>query len=146
MTIPDNLHMRGIPHNLIESLWHYAEPYIKRSLDHSSGEMSVLDFKKLCLDRAVQLWLISRDNRVIGSVTTEIVVYPQCKHVRVITLSGSDFPSWVELADTTLSAWGQAQGCTAIESYVRKGLVPKMAPFGYKHKHSIVVKELPNGE
>lgn len=134
--------MRGIPAHMVEPMWHYAEPYIKRALDHANGELTVADFRALCVDRAIQLWLISRGNRVIGAVTTEIINYPHRKHCRVITLSGSDFQAWVELADSTLSAWAREQGCQALESYVRKGLVPKMMPYGYRHKHSILVKDL----
>lgn len=134
--------VRGIPANLIEKFWHYAEPYIKRALDHGSGEFTIEDFKMLCMERDVQLWLVNRGNRVIGAVTTEIVIYPRRKHCRVITLAGSDFASWVGLVDDTLSEWAKANGCIAIESYVRKGLVSKMDSFGYKHKHSVLIKDL----
>jgi hypothetical protein len=134
--------MRGVPAEVVANLWHYAEPYIKRALDHANGEFTLEDFRQMCINRVVQLWLISKENRVVGAITTEIVVYPQCKHCRVITLAGSNFVEWVELADATLSEWAKEQGCNALESYVRKGLVPKMEPFGYKHKHSVLVKEI----
>jgi hypothetical protein len=135
--------VRGIPANLVDAMWHYAEPYVKRALDHANGEFTAENFRGMCRDRSMQLWLVSRGTRVIGCITTEIVVYPQCKHVRVITVAGTDFANWIEPADTLLMEWAKAQGCNAIESYVRKGLVPKMAPHGYKHKHCVLVKELP---
>jgi hypothetical protein len=134
--------MQGIPAELIERFWPFAEPYIKRALDHAHGEFTAADFRRSCLERNSQLWLISKEKRIFGAVTTEIVVYPHRKHCRVITLAGSNFAEWVALADTTLEAWSIAQGCDAIESYVRRGLVPKMAPLGYKHGHSVLVKEL----
>ena len=137
-----DLHMRGIPAHGIEPLWHYAEPYIKRALDHTNGELTVADFKQLCLDQSVQLWLVNRGNRVVAAITTEIINYPHRKHCRVITLAGSDFSSWVGLVDSTLAAWATELGCHAIESYVRKGLVAKLDAFGYKHKHSVLVKPL----
>lgn len=137
-----DIHVRGIPAHLIDSLWHYAEHYIKRAFDHTSGEVSVEDMHQLCLERAVQLWLVSRENRVIGALTTEIVNYPHRKHCRVITVAGSNFAEWIELADNVLCAWATEQGCDALETYVRKGLVPKLADVGYRHKHSIMTKEL----
>lgn len=136
--------MRGIPASLIDQLWHYAEPYLKRALDHTSGEVAVADIKQACLNRDVQLWLISRGTRVVAAITTEIVNYPHRKHCRVITLAGSDLASWLELADNTLCTWATEQGCDALESFVRKGLVPKLAPLAYKHKHSVLIKELNN--
>lgn len=134
--------MQGIPHDFVEHFWAFAEPYIKRALDHTSGEFTAADFKKSCLARNMQLWLISQDKRIYGAVTTELVIYPQRKHCRIITLAGSNFIEWVGLANATLDAWAKANGCTAMEAYTRKGFVPKLTPLGYKHKHSVLVKEL----
>lgn len=134
--------MRGIPAHLVAPMWHYAEPYVKRALDHTSGELSHDDIKRLCVERDVQLWLVSHGNRAVGAVTTEIVVYPHRKHCRVITLAGSQFAEWINLVDKTLADWALEQGCDALEAHVRRGFVPKLADIGYKHKHSVVVKEL----
>lgn len=134
--------IRGIPHHLVASMWHYAEPYVKRALDHTSGELRHGDFLKACCAQDIQLWLISHGDRVVAAVTTEIVVYPHRKHCRVITLAGSGFAEWIELVVNTLDDFAASMGCDAMEAHVRKGLVPKLAPFGYKHKHSVVVKEL----
>lgn len=135
--------IRGIPANTLGTFWRFAEPYIKRALDHTSGELKLEDLRNLCEDRAIQLWLISRGTRVIGAATTEIVVYPHRKHARVITLAGSDFDNWIEMADNHISEWAISQGCQAIESFVRKGLVQKMLHLAYRHKYSVIVKELP---
>jgi hypothetical protein len=85
---------------------------------------------------------VSQEKRVVGAITTEIIVYPHRKHCRIITLAGSNFPEWVGLADSTLDAWAKANGCDAMECYTRKGFVPKLTPLGYKHKHSVLVKEI----
>lgn len=137
--------MRGIPSHMVASMWHFAEPYVKRALDHTNGEFLPSDFRQMCEDRLVQLWLISKGNRVVGAITTEIVIYPHRKHCRVITLGGSNFAGWVDVADATLCEWAKNQGCAALETYVRKGLVPKLTPLAYKHKHSVLVKELNHG-
>lgn len=134
--------VRGIPAAIVPKMWEFALPYIKRALDHTSGEVAPDDLLKLCVERAMQLWLVNHENRVVGAVTTEIVTYPHRKHCRVVTLAGSDFANWLPIIDATLCEWATAQGCDALESYVRKGLVPKLAAHGYRHKHSILVKEL----
>lgn len=138
--------IRGIPMLLVEKLWHLAEPYIKRALDHSAGEISPDDLKRLCMERDVQLWLVREADRVVGAATTEICIYPHRKHCRVITIAGSHFMEWVEQMDAVLSAWSASQGCDALEAHVRRGFVQKLAPLGYKHLHSVVVKELPQQE
>jgi hypothetical protein len=134
--------MRGIPAHMVEHFWIFAEPYVKRALDHASGEFTPTDFRQSCIERNLQLWLISHNERIVGAITTEIVVYPHRKHCRVITLAGSEFMNWMQVADETLAAWATAQGCDALEAYVRKGFVPKLEPLGYKHRHSVVLKEL----
>lgn len=134
--------MQGIPANLVPHFWTFAEPFIKRALDHTSGEFEPDDMKQLCIDRNIQLWLISKEARIFGAVTTELVVYPHRKHCRVITLAGSDFANWVGIVDSGLTEWAKSHDCDAIESFVRRGLVPHMQPHGYKQKHAVLIKEI----
>jgi len=134
--------VRGIPALLVERMWHLAEPYVKRALDHSAGEIAATDLKRSCMERDAQLWLVKSGERVVGAAITEIVFYPQRKHCIVITIAGSHFPEWMGLIDETLDKWAAAQGCTVMEAHVRRGLVPRLAPLGYKHMHSIVYKEI----
>ena len=135
--------IQGVPAQLIPRLWSFAEPYIKRALDHASGEIVVDDLKLWCMERDVQLWLVAEGERIIGAATTEIVIYPRKKHCRVITIAGSRFVEWVDDMDTTLCKWAAAQGCDAMEAHVRKGFVKKLEPLHYKHLHSVVIKKLP---
>ena len=141
-TIKAEYRIRGIPAESIPLFWKYAEPYIKRALDHTCGEITPDDLKHSCEDRKCQLWLVSHNNRVIAAVTTEIVNYPQRRHCRVITLAGSSAQEWTALMDETLMEWAKSLACDAIEAYVRKGYVQKLAQYGYKHRYSTVVKEL----
>lgn len=139
---PQPFLMQGIPSHAVPHFWQFALPYVKRALDHASGELTPEDIKQGCLSRGIQLWLISREKRIFGAITTEIVVYPQRKHCRVITLAGSDFDSWVHVADATLCAWAKEQGCDALEAYVRKGFVNRLSALRFRHKYSVVVKGL----
>lgn len=134
--------MQGIPANLVPRFWDFAEPFIKRALDHTSGEFSHDDLKQLCLDHSIQLWLIYKEGRIFGAGTTEIVVYPQRKHCRIITLAGSDFDGWIDMAEANLLTWAKEQGCTAIEAYVRRGFMKRLQSIGYKQKHVILTKEI----
>lgn len=134
--------IQGIPHSHIDHFWPFAESYIKRALDYANGEFSHDDFRNMCKDRTIQLWLVSREKRIFGAITTEIVIYPHQKHCRMLTLAGSEFNNWMETADKIICAWAKEQGCSAIEACVRKGLVPKLSTLSFKHKRSFVSKEL----
>lgn len=135
-------HVRGIPANMVEHFWPFAEPYIKRALDHTSGEFLPSDLKIYCKERVAQLWLISENSRVIAACTTEIVNYPQRRHCRVITLGGTKAPEWTGLLDIILEEWSRQQGCVAIEAFVRKGYVSVLSQYGYKQKYAAVFKDI----
>lgn len=139
----DSFRVRGIPSELVEKFWPFAEPYIKRALDRTSGEFTPAHIKMLCKDRVVQLWLVNEGERIVGAVTTEIVVYPNRKHCRVLTIAGPKASEWTAEIDAVLSVWAKAQGCSAVEAFIRKGYVPAWAKHGYSHKYSAVFKELP---
>lgn len=134
--------IQPIPAAMVAQMWHYAEPYVKRGLDHTSGELRADDLCSLCEQQDMQLWMVVNGSRAVGAITTEIVVYPHRKHLRVVTLAGSQFVEWIELADNTLVAYAEHMQCDAIEALVRKGFVPKLAPLDYRHKYSVVVKEI----
>lgn len=139
---PNPYQIQGIPFNLVEHFWNFAVPYIKRALDHTTGEFSPEDFKQSCLNRNMQLWLISRGTRIVGAGTTEIIIYPRRKHCRIITLAGANFPEWAEFTNEIIAAWAKSQGCVAVEAFTRKGFVPKLTALGYKHKNSVLIKEI----
>lgn len=134
--------IKGIPYQAVPGLWRWAEPFVKRALDHTFGEMTSDDIRILCEDRNMQLWLISKDNHAVGAGTTQIVIYPQMKVCRLVTLAGSEFKEWMGIAHMNIEVWAEEQGCHGLEAYVRKGFVPKLEEIGYKHRYSVVHKSL----
>lgn len=137
-----DFNMKGIPPQAIDGLWRFAEPFIKRALDHTYGEISHEDIKALCKNSDMQLWMISEGKRIVGAGTTHIVLYPQMKVCRIVTLAGSDFDEWKDMAHMNLEMWAESMGCEGMECYVRKGFVPKLVEIGYKHKYSVCHKSL----
>lgn len=134
--------IRGLPQEAIETLWRFAEPYVKRSLDHTFGEIAAEDIKELCLRGEAQLWMIQKENRIVGAGTTTLVNYPQMRVCRIITLAGSEFDAWKDMAHMQIELWAESQGCEGVEAYVRKGFVPKLLEIGYKHRYAVVHKSL----
>lgn len=135
--------IRGIPSNLVDRFWPLAAPYVKRALDHTRNEFLPEDIKAYCKDKVIQLWLVSEGERVVAAATTEIIVYPQAKHCRVVTLGGSKAVEWTELLlSVVLNDWAKEQGCTAMEAFVRRGYVKILADYGYKHMYSAVFRDV----
>lgn len=134
--------IRAIPANLVEHFWKLTEPYVKRALDHTSGEIAPADVKALCQGQLAQLWLVSEGEKVIGSFVAEISLYPRRKHARILTLGGSRVKEWALHMDIIVCEWASSQGCQAVEAYVRRGFVPLLVNYNMKHKFSVMVKEL----
>lgn len=135
--------IKGIPHEAVEGLWRFAEPFIKRALDHTFGELSADDVRQMCINRDMQLWMVTKGNRVVGAGTTTVVLYPQMKAVRIVTLAGKEFDEWKDMAHAAIEIWADQQmQCDAIECFVRKGFVPKLLDIGYKHRYSVLHKSL----
>ena len=137
--------IRGIPPQAVSDLWRFAEPYIKRALDHTYGEIAPEDIRQMCIDTNMQLWMISKDKRLVGAGTTQIVCYPQMKVFRIVTLAGAEFDQWMDVAHMNLELFAESVGCAAMECYCRKGFVPKLCEIGYRHRYSVVHKSLKGG-
>lgn len=139
---PDQYRVRAIPAAMVDRFWQFAEPYIKRALDHTRGEFEPGDIKAYCKDRLIQLWLVTEGERVVAAATTEIITYPRAKQCRIVTLGGSRAVEWTPLLLSTLESWAREQGCNAMEAFVRKGYVKILADYSYKHMYSAVFREL----
>lgn len=135
--------IKGLPAEAVPGLWRFAEPFIKRALDHTFGEVSIDDLKAMCMNRDAQLWMIAKGNRVVGAGTTSIVHYPQMKVARILTLAGTEFREWKDMAHAFIEIWAAEQmGCDAVEAYVRKGFVPQLLEIGYRTRYAVCHKSL----
>lgn len=135
--------IKGIPHEAVGGLWRFAEPFIKRALDHTFGELSAENVRQMCISRDMQLWMITKGQRVVGAGTTMIVPYPQMTVCRIVLLAGSEFDQWKDMAHAFIEIWAaEMMGIDDMECYVRKGFVPKLVEMGYKHRYSVLHKKL----
>lgn len=134
--------LRGIPPQAVDKFWHFAEPYVKRALDHTFGELSHENLKAMCENRDAQLWMMAKEGNLVGAGITQIVTYPSMKTCRIITMAGSDFKNWMGLAHITIELWAKNLGCSAIEAYCRKGFIPQMQEIGFKHRYSVAHKPI----
>ncbi|HEX7766350.1 MAG TPA: hypothetical protein VF443_06515 [Nitrospira sp.] len=141
MTDTPKYKIRGIPAPLVDHFWKQCEPFVKRALEHNTGEVVATDIRDFCKERLAQLWVVIEGEKIVGVCTTEIVNYPQKRHCRIFTLAGTG-REWFPELDIILCAWARENGCQAIEAIVRKGFVPILVNYGGKHKYSTVVKEL----
>lgn len=134
--------IKGIPAEGVETVWRFAEPFIKRALDHALGELSAQDIAQFCENRDMQLWMIVKGTRVVGAGATQVVWYPKKKVCRIVALAGTEFDQWMDYAHAYIEAWAISQKLDEMEAFVRKGFVPKLKSIGYRHGYCVMAKSL----
>lgn len=67
------------------------------------------------------LWVAISDNEIVGAATVQITLYPEKKMVAIHFLGGNDFGEWYAEMLESLTKYGQANGCHAIECNARHG-------------------------
>lgn len=137
------IYISGITSDKIEDVWPICKEYIDLGNSKSRDEMDVEDIYDRLLHTQMQLWLVFDENsEVISCLTTEVILYPQKKTCRIVTLGGKDLDLWVDKFLDTLEEWAIQAGCEAIETSCRKGFIKKLEKFGYEHTYTVLGKEL----
>ena len=74
------------------------------------------------LDGTMQLW-IATERKPPVIVVTAVTDYPEAKVLSVVLLAGRDIRAWLHHVEAALEAFARDQGCTALEAWVRPGLI-----------------------
>jgi hypothetical protein len=120
-------------------------PLIDAALEHASGELTTDDILNCATRGKFQVWLVTQARQLVGAATTQVVQYPRCAAVRVVTLGGRDMDSWAARLDDEIQAFGREQGATRIEACGRKGLERKLRELAYIPRYTMLVKEIEHG-
>lgn len=133
--------VRGILAEHLDTFWPMAEPYIKRALDHANGEVDHHMLKTYIANRDMQLWMVANKTRVVGAVTTEIVIYPRKKIIRVVTLAGNHFQEWFPAIEAMIEAYAIAHGCEGCEVLVRPGFTKKLGSHKFRKVYEMCYRQ-----
>jgi len=68
-----------------------------------------------------QLWLIYRDEEILGAVVTKHVSYPVKERLLIHLCGGKDITEWVDLYMETVEDWAKEKGLDGVEIFGRKG-------------------------
>lgn len=138
----NDYHIRAIPKQNVNAIWRFAEPFVKRALDHTFGEIDAEAIRLFCGDGEMQLWMIVNGSRVVGATTTQLILYPCQKVCRIVTVAGTEFDEWKAASHAVIEAWAMDNACDSMETYIRKGFVTKLKELGYAHRYAVMHKSL----
>ena len=104
----------------IAYIWEEVAPLLNRVKEHSEGEAEPDDFLEPLTHGHMQLWIATEDKQMHSAMITQIIVYPQKKVLRVISIAGSDFKRLYEFNDM-VESFAIKTGCSGMELWGRRG-------------------------
>lgn len=107
--------------------------------------MDVADVLSLILSGTFTLWTVIEDGTLVAAATSEIVEYPKCKALRVVTLGGNGLPRWFAAFDRELGREARGHGCSRIEAVGRKGWGRAVKAYGYADQMHFVMRQVEYG-
>lgn len=108
-------------------IWDDVGPMLARIQEHSEGELETDDFLDQLMMGGMQLWIATEDKKIIMSMVTQIIKYPQKKILRIIAISGENFKELHAKFNDMVEAFAIKHQCSALELWGRKGW-KKMLP------------------
>lgn len=124
-----------VPLDYIETAWPQVESYMAGAAEYTYGRYNVEDIKQGVLTKPQQLWIaFDADNKILGAVVTEIVVYPRMRSLVMHFTGGVDLKSWKPDMLSMLQRFAKENGCDVIESYGREGWGKVFKNDGFKSR------------
>ena len=102
--------------------WPACQPLLQRAIDRSAGQMTAALIEDGLRAGRFQLWA-DLDRETPVAAVTAINEYAQTTVLSVLLIGGTALPAWLAEVEDALAAFASDQGCTALEAYVRPGLI-----------------------
>lgn len=121
-------------------IWDKVEPMLARVIEHSEGELQPDDYLEHLMYGSMQLWIVTDESKIVISMVTQFIEYPQKRILRVIALSGEKFKEVHSYFNDMVEAFAIKHGCSALELWGRKGW-KKMLP-EWSDTYTVFTKDL----
>jgi hypothetical protein len=131
----------GFPSETVEEAWPQLEGHLIRAMVMGGADYTIEDIKRWCLERRMQLWGLKKDGELVGAGVTEVVDYPKKRIVRIVILSGGTMAEWA-VWQWHFEQWAKGTGATSIQALARKGFHRLAKPYGYRHLHEVIARDL----
>jgi len=124
----------------IPYVWPAVHPMLGKVVERSEGELSINDIWEAVNSQQMQLWVVVDEGKVIMSMLTQFIHYPQKKILRVISLAGENFKEVHKQFNDMFESFAITNECSALELWGRKGW-KKMLP-DWKDSYIVFTKDL----
>lgn len=113
-----NRGIRGILKKDIGTIWQEVEPILSRAI--RSDHFNMIDIYMLLQKGQMQLWVGENNGKIEAVMTTEIIIYPQCKECVLVHMAGNwddGFKSYLDY----IKEWAKTNNCSKIIIEGREG-------------------------
>jgi hypothetical protein len=121
-------------------IWDNVAPLLSKVIQHSEGELETDDYLSNLMSGSMQLWIVTEDGKIILSMVTQIIQFPQKKVLRTIALAGERFKEVHSQFSDMLASYALKNECSSLELWGRKGW-KKMLP-DWKDTYIVYTKDL----
>lgn len=128
--------------NIDAALQVFGTPIRKALEEHSMGERTIEDYRRMLKIGEAQLWILAPPSgRMVLAAITRILVYPNKKRLSFDLLVGKDMEaSYPHLAQ--VEKWAAERGCTEVQAYVRPGIRKVMAKYGFTRPYEVITRPI----
>lgn len=110
----------------VEKVWAQVEPMLLGALKKNIPLWNTDDILEAVMKDEMQLWIAydDDDKKLLGSVITQILVYPRGKLVNVFLLGGNNIKMWKDKMAEKIEAFAREEKCLYLQAIGRKGWQP----------------------
>lgn len=110
----------------VKKVWDQVEPMLLGALKKNIPLWNTDDILEAVMKDEMQLWIAYDDDaeKLLGSVITQITIYPRGKLVNVFLLGGNNIKMWKDKMAEKIEKFAREEGCLYLQAIGRKGWQP----------------------
>jgi hypothetical protein len=129
---------------LVDSLWYKVAPLIEKAIEHSNGELDLINMYDKIMENDMLLLVVSegKDN-IMAAVTLEKRDFATGKTIlNICTAGGSDMHLWVDKVLDIAEQMAKDFGCEDVYIVGRGGWQRQLKKNGYEVVHTVLKKKV----
>ncbi len=130
----------AVPVPMLEEYWDDIKADIISALEYCNNEMNIDHAKELIEEGELLPLVVYDDNKIVGTITIEIVDKPLKRIVNIVTTAGIDFDQWFIEGLKTIELLAKEHGADEVYLHGRKGWERKLKEYNYKHIYTVLGK------
>lgn len=108
-----------VPVSQVDTYWPICRNYLEKAVSDRLNIYTIDDYYQPLKKGELTLWVVEKEEKVIGAVLTSIDTGSAGSICSVHSLGGEHFKEWSSLFDQEITAHARAHRCLAIESITR---------------------------